>query len=451
MVAEGKQSTVAERGRSPAAAPATGALDPLSPEARQRLLDAPRPRTALPLLAPGSARRLPLADSARHVDRNSRPIYAVWEITLQCDLACRHCGSRAGAARPDELSLPEALDLVRQLAALGVKEVTLIGGEAYLYEGWLDVIREIRKNGMQSTLVTGGRNWTLETARAAKAAGLQSVAVSLDGDEATHDRLRALKGAYRAARSAIDNSRAVGLPVAVNTQVNRLSLPHLLHVFEVIRQVGAHGWQIQLTVPAGRAADEPEVILQPYDLLTLFPLLVDLKQRCRENRVKCVTGNNIGYFGPHDHVLRDLQPCGHSTSCPAGRFGIGIEANGDIKGCPSLPTEQWVGGNVREFTLKDIWERSAPLRYTRDRTVEDLWGFCRTCYYADECRAGCTWMSSSLFGRPGNNPYCHHRALELAQQNSRERVQLSSSAPGTPFDHGRWELVVEATEAVIST
>ncbi|NVB81718.1 MAG: heme biosynthesis protein, partial [Kofleriaceae bacterium] len=43
---------------------------------------------------------------------------AVWEITLACDLACGHCGSRAGRARPDELSTAEALSLVDQLADL---------------------------------------------------------------------------------------------------------------------------------------------------------------------------------------------------------------------------------------------------------------------------------------------------------------------------------------------
>jgi radical SAM protein with 4Fe4S-binding SPASM domain len=419
-------------------------FDPLSPGERAKILAAPRPRVALPLYGTPK-QHAPLGAEARAVDRGDRPIYAVWELTLKCDLACRHCGSRAGAARPDELALTEALDLVRQLAELGLKELTLIGGEVYLYEGWTDVVRETRRRGIQCSIVTGGRGFTLERAKAARAAGVQTVSFSVDGDEATHDRLRGVSGAYRAVLEAMGNAREVGLPLSVNTQINRLSAPHLRHVYELVCAAGAHGWQIQLTVPAGRAADEPEVLLQPYDLLEIFPLLAELKQSADRAGIKCLAGNNIGYFGPFDHILRDLSACGHSGSCMAGRLGLGIEANGDIKGCPSLPTEQWVGGNVREYSLRDIWERSTPLRYNRDRTVKNLSGFCRTCYYADECRGGCTWMAVAVWVEPGHNPYCHHRARALERTGHRERVRMIEKAPGTPFDHGRWEIVVEPT------
>jgi lipopolysaccharide biosynthesis regulator YciM len=51
-----------------------------------------------------------------------------------------------------------------------------------------------------------------------------------------------------------------------------------------------------------------------------------------------------------------------------------------------------------------------------------------------------------LLGRAGNNPYCHHRALELARQGLRERVVQVEKAPGTSFDHGRFELVVESAD-----
>jgi hypothetical protein len=55
-------------------------------------------------------------------------------------------------------------------------------------------------------------------------------------------------------------------------------------------------------------------------------------------------------------------------------------------------------------------------------------------------------MSDMLLGRPGNNPYCHHRALEFARQGKRERVERVEEAPGKPFDQGRFEIVVEDSQ-----
>jgi radical SAM protein with 4Fe4S-binding SPASM domain len=413
-------------------------------EERSALLEMPRPRS-LPIapMADPAKRRLPLAGEAREVDRRWRPTYAVWELTLQCDLACRHCGSRAGRARPDELTTAEALDLVRQMAELGVKEVTVIGGEAYLRDDWTDIVRAIRSHGMSATMTTGGRGMTPDRARAAKEAGIESASVSIDGAEATHDRLRGVTGSYRSAIEALRNLREAGVLVSCNTQINRLSMPELPEVLETLASAGAHSWQIQLTVAMGRAVDEPEVLLQPYDLLTLFPLLGALKKRCDELGVRLWPGNNIGYFGPFESALKGGMPRGHMASCGAGRATLGIEADGTIKGCPSLPTEGWTGGNVRDESLERIWELAEPLRYTRDRTVADLWGYCRSCYYADECRAGCTWTSFVLFGKPGNNPYCHHRALEMQRAGKRERVARVELAPGSPFDYGRFELVLE--------
>ena len=109
-------------------------FDPLSPEERRAELLKPRPRE-LPIApsAPPARRKLPLAAGTRPIDERWRPIYAVWEITLRCDLACRHCGSRAGHARSLELTTAECLDLVRQMAdshdlLVTVEENSIMGG-----------------------------------------------------------------------------------------------------------------------------------------------------------------------------------------------------------------------------------------------------------------------------------------------------------------------------------
>jgi radical SAM protein with 4Fe4S-binding SPASM domain len=296
---------------------------------------------------------------------------------------------------------------------------------------------------MDCTMTTGGRGLTLERVLAAKEAGIRSVSVSVDGLEETHDSLRGVKGSFRSAFEAMANLKQGGIPFSANSQFGRKSIKDMPQVFDLLIAAGIHSWQTQITVAMGRAVDEPELLLEPYQMLEVLAMLARLKPVADANRVRIWPGNNIGYFGPYETLLRGTLPRGHMASCGAGRSTLGIEADGSIKGCPSLPTLEYTGGNIRDTSLKDIWERSAPLRFTRDRTVEDLWGHCRDCYYNDTCRAGCSLTTHVLLGRPGNNPFCHHRALELLRKGRRERVIRVEAAPGEPFDHGLFDIVEE--------
>jgi len=381
------------------------------------------------------------------LDRSAHhPVHAVWEITLACDLKCGHCGSRAGARRPDELSTAECLEVVDALAALGTREVTLIGGEAYLRRDFAEIIAAVTAAGMQCTLQSGGRNLSDERIAAAVAAGLTSAGISLDGLQPLHDELRGVPGSFDAAVGALRRLHASGVRTSVNTQISARVLDQLDALLDVIIETGATHWQVQLTVPMGRAGDHPELILQPHQMLQVMPLLAALYRRAAQNGVLLQIGNNVGYFGPHEGMLRGngLESL-HYGGCLGGSNTMGIEADGKVKGCPSLPTASYTGGNVREMDLTAIWWDTPELSFARERRVEQ-WGFCKGCYYADVCRGGCTWMAHSLLDRPGNNPFCHHRALELERQGLREHIAQVQSAPGTSFDHGVFALTVETIE-----
>lgn len=104
------------------------------------------------------------------------------------------------------------------------------------------------------------------------------------------------------------------------------------------------------------------------------------------------------------------------------------------------------GWQFGESKLETLSEDGGELGKLSRRTKDDLWGYCATCYYAEECLAGCTWTSHAILGRPGNNPYCVHRQLELAKEGIRESIRKVEAAPGKPFDYGRFELVHEPLE-----
>jgi Y-X(10)_GDL-associated radical SAM protein len=372
------------------------------------------------------------------------PIHVVWEITLACNLKCQHCGSRAGRPRPNELTTAECLDVVERLAGLGTRELTLIGGEAYLRSDWIEILRAARRHGMYCAVQTGARNLTDARLAAAVDAGLQGLGVSIDGLPELHDRLRGVAGSYDMAIDALARAQAMGVRISANTVINAANLAQLPELMERLLAVGVRHWQLQIAVAMGNAVDHDEILLQPYQIGELMPLLARLYHQGLDQGLAMTTGNNIGYFGPYEHLWRVVgNEHPHWDGCSAGQNSIGLESDGTVKGCPSLATIGYAGGNVRDRALEDIWNDSEALHFGRLRSVDDLWGFCRTCYYAEVCRGGCTWTADSLFGRPGNNPYCHHRVLELEKLGLRERVVKRREAPDAAFATGEFELVLE--------
>jgi nif11-class peptide radical SAM maturase 3 len=377
--------------------------------------------------------------------------YAVWEITLKCNLACQHCGSRAGHSRTNELSTAEALNLVQQLADVGIKEVTLIGGEAFLRDDWLEIASAITKAEMICGMTTGGYGITLETAQRMKAAGIKVVSVSVDGLQDTHNRLRGKPESWQWAFKTMSHLKQAGIPFGCNTQINRLSAPEFPQIYERIRDAGIFAWQIQLTVPMGNAADNSEILLQPYELLDIYPMIARVVEQANQDKVKVHAGNNIGYYGPYERLFRGGDAWAFWQGCSAGLSSIGIEADGAIKGCPSLPTTAYTGGNIRNLSLRTIIEETEELRFNlgagTPQGTEHLWGFCKTCEFAELCRGGCSWTAHVFFDKRGNNPYCHHRALTQAEHGIRERFTLKRRAEGNPFDNGEFELIEEPFDA----
>ena len=51
--------------------------------------------------------------------------------------------------------------------------------------------------------------------------------------------------------------------------------------------------------------------------------------------------------------------------------------------------------------MEDIWNTAPEIHFGRLRGKDDLWGFCRGCYYADVCRAGCTDSAAPVPTRRG--------------------------------------------------
>jgi radical SAM protein with 4Fe4S-binding SPASM domain len=377
------------------------------------------------------------------------PVHVVWETTLACNLNCQHCGSRAGKRRPGELSTEECFEIIRHLSLLGTREITLIGGEAFLRPDWTQIIERITESGIDCSMQSGAFNLNRDRIEKAKKAGIKNIGISIDGLKEVHDEIRGKKNSFDHAINALKLLKEFNIISSVNTVITQKNKNSLNELLDIFIGEGIRNWQVQLAVAMGNAVDNDHLLIQPYEIKEIHDDLFQVYNRALENGIILQPGNNIGYYGPYESVWRQGD-MGHWNGCSAGHTGLGIEADGKIKGCPSLPTTYYTGGNIREMTLTDIWKHRKELSFTRYRNEDELWGFCKTCYYSDVCFAGCTWTSHSLFGQRGNNPYCYHRVTELEKKNLKERIVKMSNGNGASFDHGKFkiEVVNEAGEVV---
>src|SRR5690606_7728766 len=150
---------------------------------------------------------------------------------------------------------------------------------------------------------------------------------------------------FRSCLQTFEHFAAVGLDFHANTQINRLSAPELPALYQILRDAGIWGWQVQLTTPMGNAADRAWLLIQPAELDDLYRMLARIATREAADNVQIIPGNNIGYHGPYDSLI--FKNSGRTwAGCMEGLSVLGIHADGSIKGCPTLPS-QYLGGNIR--------------------------------------------------------------------------------------------------------
>jgi radical SAM protein with 4Fe4S-binding SPASM domain len=329
------------------------------------------------------------------------PFIVGWELTLACNLRCRHCGSSAGPPRAKELTLAESLAICDQFPALAVQEVDFTGGEPLLNPHWAEIAEHLAELGIRTKVLTNGVALAPQTVERIKEAGIRAVGVSIDGLERTHDYIRGRPGMFRRSVDAVTRLANAGLSVTVITMANALNLKELPSLLALWREVGVRYWQIQPIAALGRSQAAAELQLSDEAYVELGRFVLEHRTKPETTRPTMIPADCLGYFSDID--VGDAAWKG----CSAGIVSCGITSDGKIKGCLSLPAD-FVEGDLRRNDLWDIWFHSDSFAYTRRFSAERLGPFCEACDKGEQCRGGCSSMSFAATGRLHNDPFCFY-------------------------------------------
>ena len=319
----------------------------------------------------------------------------VWELTMSCCFNCKYCGSGGGQHRDNELTTSECLDVADQLIELGIERVNLIGGEVFMRPDW--------------DIITNGWLFNDDVIQQIKDAGIKALGISLDGPKDVHDKYRQT-GSYDRAIKAIDDLTAAGLKVAVISTLNSENVQRLDELYNILKTKKIYTWQLQACSPMGNAANSGIPFEINHSDVMRFIVAKNKEIVRNKNKFIIVAADNIGYFDDDEVFVRgSLTGQRFYSGCMAGISSIGIDSVGNVKGCESMQDPRFNEGNLREKTLKEIWENPQGFSYNRQFNIDKLTGKCKNCEFGRVCRGGCRsynyFVTSGLY----EHPYCAKR------------------------------------------
>lgn len=265
-------------------------------------------------------------------------------VTNQCNYSCIYCYSNSGSKTDGELSGKEIIELVSNLIDHDVGKIVITGGEPFLREDLVEILRAIKKLNSSYVPICVNSNGSLINEKTARkiVGTIDEFRISIDGTETINDIIRGF-GTYREAIRAFRTLIKFGFePIAGITisEKNYRSVPLLI---EELSNNGVKRIKLSPLRSIGRArANQEDADISKH--LRYIREVVDLTS--------------------FEYSTIDLNS--EISHCGVGHF-LNILANGDVFPCHVLCGEFFRLGNIRTDSLENLLNGD---RLTRLRSID---------------------------------------------------------------------------------
>lgn len=350
-----------------------------------------------------------------HADAGQyRPRLVFWELTTGCNLRCIHC--RASATElmsPQDLSYSECCRVVDQIAEYAPLILVLSGGEPLWRRDVFDIAKYAKGKNMRVALATNGTLIDEAMAQRIHDAGIERVAISLDGaDPVTHDTFRGHQGAFDSAMRGIRLLNELEVSTQINTTVSKHNEHQLPEILELAKRAGVQAFHMFLLVPVGCGltiqdeqaihGEDAERILNWFYDRSLDSGL-ELKATCAPHYYRIMRQRRAESRRAGESVPELPKHGMHAVTkgCLAGSAVCFISHQGEVFPCGYLPV---AAGSLRKQKFRDIWENAPIFQEIRD--PDNLEGKCGICEFKNVCM-GCRARAYGMTGDYlAEEPFC---------------------------------------------
>jgi PqqA peptide cyclase len=275
------------------------------------------------------------------------PRRLIAELTHRCPLVCPWCSNPpSGTPRERELDTAAWMQVFRQAADLGVREVHLSGGEPGARTDLVEIAASAHDAGLDTTLITSGVGIDTRTLRDLWEAGLHRIDLSLeDADAVASDRQGGRRGAFQRKLAFAAEAGRIGLPLSVHAVVRRDNAGRLEAFCARAVAMGARHITFQPVESVGRAASNHDVLSLAADMRAALPAAIARLRAKHDGRLSVGETDTCG-----DGLTILVSPSGL-----AGPSGVSPSPDGD---------ETW---RVPDRPLRDVWFCAPAFAEFRDR------------------------------------------------------------------------------------
>lgn len=356
-----------------------------------------------------------------------RPFSLLCELTYRCPLQCPYCSNPLDFARhTTELTTDEWKRVLTEAAALGIVQSHFSGGEPLVRKDAAEIIGHAHEQGLYTNLSTGGTLLNDALAKQLRAAGLDSLQVSIqDSDAANSDRLAGGPPSFEKKINAARVAKEAGFPLTLNFVLHRQNIEHIGAIITLAEELGAERLELANTQFNGWALKNRTALLPSRTQIEAAAEIVHAAQKRLKGRMEIL------------HVLPDYfeqfpKPCLYGW----GRVFMTVAADGLVLPCQ---TAREIRGmkfvNVREGSLDSIWFRSEA--FCKFRGTDWLPEPCQSCPRKEADFGGCRCQAFLLTGdATATDPVCslspRHEVIAraLAEADSAATEQMIYRNPG---------------------
>jgi pyrroloquinoline quinone biosynthesis protein E len=358
---------------------------------------------------------------------NERPYLLLAELTHRCPLHCPYCSNPPSAGGGEELATEDWRRVIEQAAELGVLHVGFSGGEPLQRSDLAELVRAARGAGLYSNLITSAVGLNRRRGEELKEAGLDTVQISFQSDEAGLGDRIAGAAAHEKKLAAARMVRELGFPLTVNVVLHRGNIGRIEQMIALAQELGAERLELANTQYYGWAFRNRGALLPSREQITRA------RESARAARERLAGTMDMLFVTP-DYYSERPKPCMNGW----GRRYITVNPRGEVLPCPTAGEIQGLRfDNVRTRLLSWIWTQSEA--FNRFRGTEWMPEPCRTCDFREVDFGGCRCQAALLTGDPGaTDPACSlspHRPKLMSFIESVSRADDAIDPFGA--DHGR--------------